>query len=522
MTHGELHFLLFSFTLSRSLFLFKFMRYDILVIGGGPAGYSAAMNAAQLGRQQGLSIGLVESHQLGGTCLNRGCIPTKALLDTAGILDSLTGADERGIDVSGSLSIDMQKVLRFKERVVKKLNMGIAVQLRDNGVPVIEGEATVTVSKNEFNVSITNGGRKQTLVTKKLIFAAGSRPMRISLTGADDSRTVDSIFSSDELLNLNFVPKKLLVLGGGVIGIEAARIFRSFGGDVHLVEALPRLLPLMDADVSDLLTKTLLARKIKVSTGVQATGVRAAENGLVLRLSNGEEIDGSHLLVAVGRSPNTAPLSPDLKSALQLDAREFIPVDHRMRTAVGGFFAPGDINGRCMLAHAAAEMGKIAAETAVEELGKTSDFRESPLEEYRRRILEKGAKTEIPCKDAEFFPFYVPSCVYGDPEIGAIGWTEEQAREHFGNRIRIGRSPFAANARAVVSGQQQGFAKVIRLTDLDRIIGVHLIGPGASETINEAAAYFSLGSSAAHWAATIHGHPTFSETLAEAVADSRR
>ena len=491
--------------------------YDIFVIGGGPAGYSAAIHAVKLGAQ---SVALVESRQLGGTCLNRGCIPTKALLDTAGIMDSLADGAKRGIDISGSVNLDMQKVLRFKERIVKKLSTGVAVLLRDASVPVIEGTATIAQTENGFRISVTKDGQTQEFTAKKVIFAAGSIPTRIPLPGADDPNIATRILTSDELLDLDFVPKKLLVLGGGVIGIEAARIFRSFGGEVHIVEALSRLLPFMDADISALLTKTLSAKKIKISTNVQATGVRATETGLVLSLSTGEEIDGTHLLVAVGRSPNTSSLSPELKTVLKSDARGFIPVDHQMRTTLPGFFAPGDANGQSMLAHAAMEMGRRAAEAAIDEMEKNTVPREPSLEELRRRGLEKWDKTDFPNRETEFFPFYVPCCVYGDPEIGVIGWTEEEARERFGDRIKIHRSLFAANGRAVTVDRQEGFAKVVYLEDLDRIVGVHLIGPGASETINEAATIFSLGVRTSHWAATLHAHPTYSETLAEAVADT--
>ncbi len=493
--------------------------FDILIIGGGPAGYSAAICAAQRAGRQGLNIGLVESRQLGGTCLNRGCIPTKALLDTASILDSLENASKRGIDVSGSVGVDMKKVLRWKERIVKKMSTGVAVLLRENDVPVIEGKAVVSQTAEGFQVSVTKNDQTDQYTAKKVIFAAGSTPTRIQLPGLDDPMLAGRILTSDELLDLDFVPEKLLVLGGGVIGIESARIFRSFGSEVRIVEALPRLLPFLDADVSALLTKTLLARKVGITTGVQATDVRGTENGLVLSLASGEEIEATHLLVAVGRSPNVDGISPELKTALNSDRRGFLPVDARMRTTVTGFFAPGDVNGRCLLAHAAIEMGRIAAETAVEELGKNVDS-ESALEEYRRRILEKPRNDELPSKDTDFFPFYVPSCVYGEPEIGSIGWTEEQARERFGDRIRVGRFPFAANGRAVAAGVQEGFAKVIRLADSNRVLGVHLIGPGASELINEASTIFSLDGLVDQWAATIHAHPTYGEALAEAAADS--
>ena len=487
--------------------------YDILVVGGGPAGYSAAIHAARRNSQ----VGLVESQQLGGTCLNRGCIPTKALLDTAAVLDSLVDGAKRGIDVNGSVNIDMPRVLRFKERVVKKMSTGIAVLLRENGIPVIEGTATIAAMDGGFYVTVTKDGQTRDFTTKKMIFAAGSLPAKIALTGADDPNLATRILTSDELLDLDFVPEKLLILGGGVIGVEAARIFRSFGSEIHLIEVLPRLLPFLDSEVSTLLTKTLLAKKIKITTEGQVTGVRANANGLTLILATGEEIDGSHLLIAAGRSANTASLSPELKTLLKLDPQGFIPVDPLMKTAVDGFFAPGDVNGQCMLAHAAIEMGRRAAEAVVDELRAISTT-ESPVEEYRRRIFEKPDLCELPNKDTDFFPFYVPICIYGDPEIGAIGWTEEQAREYFGDRVRIGRFPFAANGRAVASGHQEGFAKVVRLANSDRVVGVHLIGPGASELINEASTM--LGESALQWTAKIHAHPTCGEVLVEAIADS--
>ncbi len=498
--------------------------YDILVIGGGPAGYSAAIHAAKQGSKNSLRIGIVESRQLGGTCLNRGCIPTKTLLDTAGILDSLADAPKRGIELCGNASVDMKKVLQFKNRVVKKMNMGVGVLLRENSVPVIQGTAKVESTEGGFRVSVTNGDKTGILTTMKLILATGSEPTRIPLAGLDDPDISQRILTSDELLDLDFVPEKLLILGGGVIGVEAARIFRSFGSDVHIVEALPRLLPFVDTEIVSVLTKSLNGRKIKVSTGVQATAVEKTESGIALLLADGQRLEASHLLLSVGRSPNTSILSDGLKSSLKLDRRGFISVDHWMKTSVPGLFAPGDVNGLCMLAHAAIEMGRLAATAAVEELIPNLDDSDTPdesaIEEFRRRILEKPNHSMLPSLLESFFPFYVPGCVYGEPEIGYIGWTEEQAKDKLGDRIRIGRFPFGANGRAAASGQQEGFVKVIRFIETETIVGVHIIGPCASELINEVSAIMYAGGNVDQWAASIHAHPTYGEALVEAAADS--
>ncbi len=513
-------------------------QYDILVIGGGPAGYTAAIHAT---RKEGSahSIALVEARQLGGTCLNRGCIPTKTLVETAHYLDLFAEAAQRGIDWQGTAVLNPTKANQYKDRIVKRMTAGIGVLLRENGVPVMNATAELDYTEGgeyPFIARLTapDGSELSPIQAKKVILAAGSTPTRIPLPGLNHPDLAGRILTSDEMLDAEMtpeflrqnIPAQLAILGGGVIGIEMARIYRSFGSEIHLIEALPRLVPNLDAEISEALAKSLKARKIKVLLGKTLEWVNPSEVGLELIFKDGETITASHLLIAVGRSPRTDALSENLKSRLKMDRRGFVLTDEWMKTTVPDLYAVGDLNGKCLLAHAAMEMGRIAAMQALEDLDPEresfgeEEATESALEEYRRRIMERENDSPLPDLVKDFFPFYVPSCIYGDPEAASIGWTEAEAKERLGDAVQVGRFPFAANGRASASGHRDGFVKVIRLKDYESIVGVHIVGPGASELINEASAIMYAGGNVEQWAASIHAHPTYGEALMEAAADS--
>lgn len=517
--------------------------YDILVVGGGPAGYSTAIHAARK-NSRNLKIGLVEAQQLGGTCLNRGCIPTKTLIETARLLDVFAEAPQRGIEVTGSATIDLAKAFKYKDRIVKRMSAGIGVLLRENGIDSITGKAFVRknddAESNEkfpFVVDVTKAdsakeGQTEYFSAKKVILATGSVPSVVRIPGCETPDVSARVLDSDDILDeksfsLQSVPKRLAILGGGVIGVEMARIFKAFGSEVHLIEMLPRLLPFLDVEVSDALTKSLKAKGIKVDTDKKLSEAKFDGEKLLLNLADGETIEADFLLVAVGRSPFIETIDKELLAELRPDRRGCLPVDEMMKSTVPGLFAPGDVNGKCMLAHAAIEMGRRAAETAVDELqhvetpttldGATT---ETLLEEYRRRIMEKKGNSLLPNMDEEFFPFYVPGCIYGEPEIGFLGWSEHQAREKLGDAIRVGRFPFAANGRAASVGCRDGFVKVISLKEDKSIVGVHIVGPCASELINEAATVLHNGGNVEQWASAVHAHPTYGEALIGAAAES--
>lgn len=499
--------------------------FDVVVIGGGPAGYSAAICAARYS----LRTALVEERELGGTCLNRGCIPTKAYLDTAETLRSLSHAAKRGIDFADAdvshFGVSMKQVLAFKTRVVRKMTAGVGVLLRDNGIDRFHGTASIPAlpekSDDPFEIVVKgpDATPEQTTVrAKKVILATGSVPAPLSIAGAEKPEIAVRMLTSDTLLDIDFVPPKLLIVGAGVIGIEMARIFKAFGSDVHLVEALPRIAPFLDEEIVEALHKSLRSAKIDITTGLTVDSVAYCQDDdtlsavpLELRLSDGRTLEASHVLVAVGRVPDRRVIS---HLPLEKYARaDFVQTDEEMRTSIPGIFAAGDVNGRSMLAHAAIRMGHCAAVTAAGDLAGCND-----LIDVRHRCGDGEAD---PLFRDGFSPPFIPGCIYGEPEIGYIGLTEAQAREHFGDRVHIGRFPFAANGRAVAVGRQEGFVKVLRDETTDRILGVHIIGTGASELINEASLALRASLSAHSWATAVHAHPTFGEALAEAVADAR-
>lgn len=444
--------------------------YDVVVIGGGPAGYVAAIKAAQVGGK----VALVEKSELGGTCLNRGCIPTKAYLHNAEIIEGVKHAAGRGIMIENpNFTVDMNKVLGMKSKVVKKLVGGVGALLKSNGVDVFKGVGTITKDKNV----LVNG--EKLVETDKIILAGGSKVSRINIPGMDSKL----VMTSDDILELNEVPQTLAVIGGGVVGVELGQAFSTFGSKVTVVEMMDRIVPGMDAEVSNTLRTALEKKGMTIMTSTKLQEIIEKDGKLHIKLEGKEDLVVDRALLSIGRVPDLEGIG-EIEFELE---RGRIKVDEFMETSVKGIYAPGDINGTKMLAHAAFRMGEVAAENAV-------------------NGNHHVAKLDL-----------TPAAIYTMPEVAMVGLTEEQAREKYD--ISVGKFSFAANGRAIASDEDFGFIKVIADKKYGEILGVHIIGPAAAEIINEASSIMEMEITVEEMLKTIHGHPTYSEVMYEAFAD---
>ena len=442
---------------------------DVIIIGGGPGGYVAAIKSAMLGA----SVTLIERDAVGGTCLNRGCIPTKTYLHNAEISHHIHQAASRGILLAdANITIDLAKAVAAKHAVVTPLVAGIKGLLRSRKVALVTGNATL-IGKNQVQV-----GDETYEASKGIILATGSSPARPPIKGID----LPNVLTSDEMLNLTEMPKELVIIGAGVIGIEMAQIFSAYNVKVTVVEAEQTITPFIDAECAATLRSLLEKRGITFLTGQKVTEIVSGKQGLSVSLASSESLSASHVLVAVGRKPSTEVLG-----ALAIEKeRGFIRTTAQMQTSMPGIYAVGDVTGKSMLAHAAAKMGEIAAEN----------------------IMGHAATFDVAA---------VPGCIYGSPEVGWIGLTEVQAKAKFGE-ITVSRFPFAANGRAKCAGHADGFIKIVSEPKHQAILGVHMVGPLASELINEAAALRAAEVTCEEWAEMMHAHPTHSETMMEAAA----
>ncbi|WP_027975416.1 dihydrolipoyl dehydrogenase [Streptococcus devriesei] len=444
--------------------------YDIIVVGGGPAGYYAAIRGAQLGGK----VAIVEKSEFGGVCLNKGCIPTKTYLKNAEILDGIKIAAGRGINfASTNYTIDMDKTVDFKNSVVKTLTSGVNGLLKANKVAIFNGLGQVNPDK-----TVTIGS--ETIKGHNIILATGSKVSRINIPGIDSPL----VLTSDDILDLREIPKSLAVMGGGVVGIELGLVWASYGVEVTVIEMADRIIPAMDKEVSLELQKILAKKGMTIKTSVGVEEIVEANNQLTLKLNNGEEVVAEKALLSIGRVPQMKGLE---KLDLEME-RGRIKVDEYQETSIPGIYAPGDVNGTKMLAHAAYRMGEVAAENALH--GNT-----------RKANLA-----------------FTPAAVYTHPEVAMCGITEEDARAKYGD-VLIGKSSFAGNGRAIASNEAQGFVKVIADAKYHEILGVHIIGPAAAELINEASTIMENELTVDEVVQSIHGHPTFSENMYEAFAD---
>ena len=446
--------------------------YHLCVIGGGPAGYVAAIRAAQLGAK----VAIVEKAEFGGTCLNKGCIPTKTFLRNAEILDGVAQAAARGINFADtSFTVDMKKLVSYKNSVVKKLTGGVYSLLKSNGVEVFRGVGKINRDKDV----VVDG--KDIIKADKIILAGGSKVGRLPIPGLDHP----AVLTSDDILSLEERPESLVVIGGGVIGVEMAEALVSLGTKVTIIEMADYIIPALDKEVSKTLRSELEKRGIKILTGAAIEKIEDRSGKLAAILKDGTAIEAEKALLSIGRVP-------DLEGVGEIEfeiERGRIKVDKFMETSVKGIYAPGDVNGLKMLAHTAFRMGEVAAENA--------------LQGNERALKMLSA----------------PSVVYTRPEVAMVGLTEDQAREKYGD-VRIGKFAFAANGRALASGETEGFVKVVLDNKYGEILGIHIIGAMAAEMISQASLIMEMEATAEEVIATIYGHPTYSEALYEAIADA--
>lgn len=455
--------------------------FDVVVIGGGPAGYVAAIKAAQLGGK----VAIVEKVHFGGTCLNKGCIPTKTFLKNAEIIEGIEMAGKRGIILENDkFTIDMPKVVKLKNDIVKTLTNGVQGLLKSNDVKIYNGIGKINVDKD---VVVTNDKGETVLRTDKIILAGGSKVGRINIPGIDSPK----VLTSDDILDIQQIPKSLAVIGGGVVGIELGQVFNSFGSEVTVVEMMDRIIPGVDRESSETLRKELEKKGMKILTSTAIKEIVDKGDTLTIKVDGKDDIVAEKALLSIGRVPDLEGIG---EIDLELENGK-VKVDKYMETSVKGIYAPGDINGTRMLAHAAFRMGEIAAENAIQG-------------NHRATRLETNSSASI---------YTIPSAIYTVPEVAMVGLTEEQAKEKYD--ISVGKFAFVGNGRALASGESAGFVKVIADKKYGEILGVHIVGPSAAEIINEAATLMKMEITVDEVIKTIHGHPTYSEALFEACAD---
>lgn len=450
---------------------------DVIVIGGGPGGYVSAIKLAQLGAK----VILVEKDNLGGTCLNRGCIPTKALLQSVEVLESIRDSEKMGIKVQG-YKIDLKMINQRKEQVVSQLVNGVGFLLKSRKVAVVKGTAKFIEDK-VIEVS-DEKGEKTLLKAKNIIIATGSKPASIPIEGIKGK----DIITSTEALNLEQIPESMLIIGGGVIGVELGSIYSSLGSKVTIIEVLPQILPNMDEEVAKTLER-ILKKEMDIYTGTKVTEIGDRQDKKTVRIKTEggaeETLEVEKVLVSTGRVPNADGLN--LEAAGIRTEGNRIVVDNNFKTSVDGVYAIGDVNGKILLAHAASAQGIFVAE----------------------RIMGRESKINLDI---------VPASIYTDPEVASVGMTEKEAKEK-GLLYKVGRFPFKANGKALTMAKGEGFVKIIADEKYNEILGVHIIGPRATDMIAGIAVAMKMEGCVEDIAHTIHAHPTLTEAIMEAAHD---
>lgn len=464
--------------------------YDVVVVGGGPGGYVAAIRAAQLSQK----VALVEREFLGGVCLNIGCVPTKSLLRNAELAGILTGESKDFGFSFENLKLDYGVAQKRSRQVSDRLVKGVGFLMRKNKIDVYQGAATLRSAK-QVEVKATaeapgvNGQKYDgPIEAKSIILATGSHPRALP------GMTIDGkhVITYREALFLTSAPKRMVVVGAGAIGMEFAYVFRSYGSEVTVIEMLPHILPLEDEDTASEVAKAFKKQGIKTLANTRTEAVEATDTGVRVRVkdqgTNSEQtIEADTVLIAVGVAPNTEGLGLEAVG-VQTDRRGFIMVDEQLRTNVPGVYAIGDVTGKLLLAHVASAQGIVAAETIA------------------------GHQTR-PLRDADYA--FMPRCTYCRPQVASMGYTEAQAREK-GYDIKIGKFPFVANGKALGLNEKEGFVKIIANAKYGEILGAHMVGPEVTELLPELVLARTWELTTEEIARTVHAHPTLSEALMEA------
>ncbi|WP_209123987.1 dihydrolipoyl dehydrogenase [Alkalihalobacillus sp. BA299] len=449
-------------------------KYEVAIIGGGPGGYVAAIRAAKLGK----SVALIEAQELGGTCLNRGCIPSKTLLRHSEIIENIEKAKSWGIE-TGPVTFSFSKMLDRKNQVIQKLRTGIAFLLKQGKIDVYNGYGEVQADQD---IVVKMNEKQETISAEKIIIATGSTPIIPPIPGMEHA----NYHTSDTIFNIEEIPESIVIIGGGIIGVEFACIFSSLNVSVTIVEMGDRITPNEDPEASKALTKALKKKGVRVLTKTKVTGVdqRGNQQAVQIETSNGkqESLETTTILLSVGRKPNTSSIS---QLNLQMDG-PFVKVDNQMKTSHPSIYAVGDVVGGWQLAHVASQEGIIAASNAA------------------------GEKETINYK-------VVPRCIYTSPEIASVGLTEDEAKQQ-GYSYKVVKVDLAGNGKALAADEKEGFVKLIADTKYGEILGVTMVGPHVTEMIAEPSAFIHLEGTVDELASMIHPHPALSESLYEAAA----
>ncbi|QGU94523.1 dihydrolipoyl dehydrogenase [Clostridium bovifaecis] len=448
----------------------------VVVLGGGPGGYVAAIRAAQLGGE----VTLIEKSTIGGTCLNIGCIPTKVLLHSAELFNEIKDSSKFGIEVSGDIKVNWSELQSRKKIVVNTLVSGVRSLLAFNKVKIINGVGNFE-TKNLVSVTKENGA-VENIEFDKVIISTGSIPVIPPIEGKD----LPGVIDSTDALSLNNIPKSMVIIGGGVIGIEFANAYNAFGCNVTIIEMLPFILPPVDREISEIIKSKLNSEGIEIYNNCKVTKIEESGKVLSVAFINGDKqlkVDAEKVLVAVGRRAFIEELN--LEKAGVKTEKGCIIVNDRMETSVDGIYAIGDCTGKNMLAHVASEQGVVAAEN----------------------IMGKNVKMDYKT---------VPACVYTKPELASVGLTEEQVKEK-GIDYKVGKFPLIANGKSLIMNEISGIIKIIADKKYDEVLGVHILGPRATDLITEGALALRLETTLQEIATTVHAHPTVGEAIKEAV-----
>ncbi|WP_298834390.1 dihydrolipoyl dehydrogenase [uncultured Planococcus sp.] len=448
--------------------------YEVAVVGGGPAGYVAAIRAAKLGR----TVALVEARELGGTCLNRGCIPSKTLLRHAEVIESIEKAKSWGIE-TGPVTVSLSKMMERKDEVIQKLRTGIAYLMKQGKIDVLNGYGEVQA---DGVIQVDLNGNQETIKADKIILATGSKPIVPPIPGLERG----NFHTSDTIFDITEIPASLVIVGGGIIGVEFACIFAAIGVPVTIIEMSGSIVPSEDPQAAKVLAKSLKKKGITILTSTKVTAVEQGDEARLIHVEdeNGhkETVQTDMILLSVGRSPNTSAFN-----SLELEMNgPFVKVNEKMATSLPNIYAAGDLVGNWQLAHVASAEGLVAAANAAGQ-EETIDYH------------------------------VVPRCVYTNPEIASVGMTEEEA-EQKGIPFKVVKVDHAGNGKALTLDEKEGFTKLIADTTYGEILGVSMVGPHVTEMIAEPSAYMRLEGTVDELATMIHAHPTVSESLYEAAA----